>query len=539
MKKLFISIALIMAGFSLLAQAGFEWAQSCGHPFYSETKSILEADADGNIFMAGNFIETAEFGTDYITSAGGTDIFIAKYNKFGEVLWLLGDGGEDYDYLHGIASDEAGFYTGGSFYGTTSIGGQSFTSAGSQDLFIARYNQIGEIQWVQQFSSPKTDYLNAIDSDPFGNLFITGHYYDSIAIGGTTIYSVGGSDIFIAKFDITGKLIWVQQASGSSSDQSYSLSCDADGNLAFSGSFFEDITLGDVTLTTEDPTGVFMAKYNNDGELIFAQQVDGNGLIAKSFVSFDSEGDIYFAGNFTNEVHFGPYTFIAGEFNIDVFITRYTADGTLLWADHGHGLGSDALIAIAPGPLNDLYISGHYLDTIHFSDLTLEYTLCCGSAEIFLVRYTEDGIPSWGDQVSGERAMAESMCKNSDDELFVSGLFLGELTLGEMIIESGTEYSNYLSGIATGTMTSTDEQTDNISFNLFPVPADNELNIQFEKNISSYTYEIFDLTGRKMLQGSIAGEHGIDISGIPSGQYLIRLYNAETGLNEGMVFLKR
>ena len=166
MKNLLISLALIFIYNTAFSQAGFEWAQTCGNPFYGETKTVLNTDAEGNIFMAGNFIETAVFGTESITSSGGTDIFIVKYDQAGEVSWVLQDGAEDYEYLHGLSIDEEGFYTCGTFYGATSIAENNFNSLGSKDIFIARYDKDGDILWSKQIGSPKTDYANAIESDP-------------------------------------------------------------------------------------------------------------------------------------------------------------------------------------------------------------------------------------------------------------------------------------------------------------------------------------------------------------------------------------
>ncbi len=539
MKKLIISSIILLLSFTGFSQAGFEWAQACGHPFYGETKSVLTTDQEGNVFMAGSFIETAVFGAESINSAGGTDIFIAKHNTAGEVLWLMADGGEDYDYLHGIAVDDDGFYTCGTFYGTTHIGSETFTSQGSQDIFLVRYDTEGIFSWARHIGSPKTDFVNAMCTDPEGNMIITGHYYDSISFGDTMLYAAAASDIFLAKYNVSGELQWLKQASGSSSDQSYSLSCDDEGNILFTGSYYNDILIGDTLLTTMFPTGVFMAKMDNNGTLQFVSQIDGNGLIAKSFATFDSNGDIFFTGNFTDQINIGSYYFDAGAFNIDIFITRYGADGELIWADHGYGIGSDQLISISAGPKKDIYISGHYLADIHFSDLTLAYNLCCGSEEIFLVRYTEDGIPAWGDSITGERAKLEAICKNENDELFVTGMFKVQLSFGDIILEGGDEYTNFLCGVATGTLTSVREVEEKGLLSVYPIPAGDELNIRMPSKIHNINYEIIDMSGRVLLEGRTTGSSKLDISSIPAGQYLFRIYDAASGISDGKMIIKR
>lgn len=518
MKNFFLNIILILlATTTSNAQAGFEWAQAFGQPFYGETNTRLAADSDGSIVMAGGFIDTAYFGGNMLISNGGTDIVLARYSSSGELLWITSEGGPDYERVQDVEVNEQGIMICATFYGTSEIGTETFTSLGSQDIILGAYDQDGNFSWAKHIGSPKTDNVSAICSDPDGNIFITGHYYDSISFGDTSLYALAGSDIYIAKYNPVGNLMWLQQASGSSSDQSYSIACDEEGNIVFSGSYFNDVTIGDTTLTTENPTGVFMAKLDNDGDLIFALQADGNNLIAKSFTVFDNNGNFFFTGNFTEQINFGPYSFDAGAFNIDVFISKYSADGHLLWADHGYGLSSDQLISASAGPLNDLYISGHYLDTIHFGDLTLDYTLCCGSAEIFIVRYNEDGTASWGDQITGERALAEDMVKNADDELFVAGLFQLELNFGDIIIEAESGFENFLSGVATGTMTSLPEESRKQEINIYPNPADNYIFVNAKAD-----YKIYDISGRLQLSGR-AYNGMVDVSALTSGIYILKI----------------
>jgi len=517
MKKSIFFIALLITAVYAFPQAGFEWAHAMGKPFYGESITRLAATPDGNIIMAGGFVDSAYFESQMVISNGGTDLFLAAYDPSGELQWLKTDGGPDYERIQGIAANDQSILLCASFYGTSEIGTETFESLGSQDILLASYDQGGNFSWAKHFGSPKTDFVNAVCSDPDGNIIFTGHYYDSISFGDTSLYAMGGSDIFIAKYSPAGNRIWLRQASGSSSDQSYTIACDEDGNIVFSGSYFNDITIGDTTFTTQDPTGVFFAKLNNEGDLIFAVQADGNGLIANSFALFDNSGNIFFAGNFTDQIHFGPYDFDAGAFNIDVFISKYSSVGNLLWADHGHGLSSDQLISVTAGPLNDLYISGHYLDHITFGDLTLEYTLCCGSPEVFLVRYSEDGTASWGDQISGERALVEDICKNASDELFVAGIFQIELTFGSIILEANEGFMNYLSGVATGTVTSVSDEPEIITVKLFPNPAENQIFLD-----KGGDYEIFSISGRLQITGRI-NNGMIDISSLGAGSYILKV----------------
>lgn len=487
--------------------------------------------------MAANFIDTAWYGAESLISAGATDISVVKYDAEGQLVWLMRDGGIDYDYLQAISPAEDGFFIAGSFYGQTQIGGTGMTSMGSQDLFVARYSTDGSMVWLKQLGSPKTDFLNDSDTDPQGNLFITGHYYDSISLGGTTLYALAGSDVFLAKYDPQGTLLWARNMGGSSSDQSYSLSCDASGNVALSGSFFFDIQIADTMLTTEDPTGIFMAGFDGNGDALFVIQGHGSSLGASSRLEFSDDGGLYFCGTFSETINIGPYTFQAGAFNADIFLSRYDSEGQLLWAAHASGAGSDQLVSISTGPLGELYLSGHYLDTIHFGSLTLDYTLCCGSAEIFIVCYTPDGSPSWGRQVSGVAAIAEGMARNAEDKLFISGMFRDELSFGSMLLNSGTDYRNFLAGIHTETATLAAGPSSREPMAIYPNPARDVISISIPQG-KEHSYRIYSLQAIPLAEGRLHTGKNIDISGLPAGKYILVVKDHEKNTMEGIPLIK-
>ncbi len=518
-----ILIVLIVTA-SAAGQSAFEWANVCGHPYYSETRSFLAPDPYGHLIMAGNFIDTAYFGSDYTVSKGQTDLFMARHDPEGGVMWLLSDGGSDYDYLQGIVADEEGIFACMTFYGSTQIGDSIFNSAGSQDIVLARYDLDGNFIWATHMGSPKTDYANAIDSDINGNLLLTGHFYDSIAFSDTTVYAVSSSDIFLASFTAAGGLAWVRTLGGSSSDQSYSLSCDDNGNVLLSGSFFNDIQITDTILTTEDPTGVFLARYTHEGQFNSAWQLDGNGLLSRSFASYDTEGNILHAGNFTDQLSLGPYLFDAGPFNVDIYVSKYDPDGGLLWADHAYSFGSDQLVSVSSGPENELYLTGHFLDTIHFGDITLKYTLCCGSAEIFVVNYTSDGTAAWGRQLSGVTAMVEDICTNHENKVFLAGMFSGELQIEDMKIESEYDFSNYLTGLDPDLITGLDDPPAiSDPLYLYPNPAQGMISLEMRDENRFFTWEIIDPMGRVMLKGSAIGTTRISVSSLRNGIHYMRI----------------
>src|SRR5260221_409050 len=91
--------------------------------------------------------------------------------------------------------------------------------------------------WAKSAGGISHDRCNGICTDVSGNIYITGWFGAPIVFGTTTLTSTGSQDIFIAKYDASGNVIWAKSAGGIYSDQGISVSTDAGGNVFISGSF--------------------------------------------------------------------------------------------------------------------------------------------------------------------------------------------------------------------------------------------------------------------------------------------------------------
>jgi hypothetical protein len=511
---------------SLFAQKpDFEWAGQCGHPpNTSDAKSALASASDGSFYLAAEFTDTVQFGGKMLVSSGGTDIFLVKHDADGNPLWSFKLGGEDDDYVEGITcSNDGSVVLTGYFYGTTQLGPDNYTSYGSQDVFIAKFDAGGDFLWSSRAGGPMADYISGLSTDAARNAIITGYFYDSMIFGDTTITATSSSDIFLAKYDPEGQLLWVRQAGGSSSDQSNSASCDEDGNILLTASFYYDITLEDTTLTTVNPVGVAIARYTPEGSFDKVIQLDGTYLTPVVYVVAGPGGGFYVSGDFSEQVVFGEKTFDAGEFNEDVYIAKYDAAFDLDWAKHVHSNASDQVVGLAADDAGNFFISGHYLDTLQIDLLTMPYTLCCGSREIFIVKIDPQGNVAWGQQISGTRASLMSVALTGDDELLLSGLFSEELTIGDFQFSIYGGFLNYLTCLKTEIVSSSGNYHKIPQTRIYPNPV-------------TSTFQIFAGNGQKRLNVRITGMNGafiaeydvqpgglVDARNLPEGPYLIRV----------------
>src|SRR5687768_11207058 len=142
----------------------------------------LGVDSSGNCYLAGFFgsqtaTATIDFGTTNLTAVGGNDGYVAKYNPEGICQWACQIGGVGRDEAIRLAVDRHGdSYVVGEFSGAASIGSSNLMSAGGTDLFLARFNSAGKLLWVESAGSSASDSAYSVAVNNQGDCFITGFF---------------------------------------------------------------------------------------------------------------------------------------------------------------------------------------------------------------------------------------------------------------------------------------------------------------------------------------------------------------------------
>ncbi len=322
------------------------WGQQIGSSTTSEVAGNCATDAAGNCYAAGS-VESAVGGT----ALGAYDALACKFLSDGTVAWMRQFGTSSVDKARGIGSDLAGnvYVTG------YTEGDLAATNQGNEDVFLAKYDSAGSLLWTRQFGSTGSDLGEDLCLDAAGNCYIVGR-----TNGDTGDGSHGYDDGFIAKYDKDGNLQWVRQHGASQYDQFYDVVVAESGNIYIGGSSNTfggpDAGQGDTIIVKCDPAGdvAWIQKFGTgnwdganavalptDGEegVLFgicgnwpnceatAGRLDPNGDLVWSLcipegaycgrgIGMDSSGDCYLVGNVTGDL----YGANAGEH--DVAITK-------------------------------------------------------------------------------------------------------------------------------------------------------------------------------------------------------------------------
>jgi len=320
-------------GFHARAQV-FDWAKSMGGGNTDQAWGIA-VDGGGNVYVAGYIGQgTADFNAGgsggMVTSAGGDDVFLAKYDANGGFLWAKAMGGSSTDRAWGVAADANGnvYVTGYIGEGTADFNpggsGGSITSTGNNNIFLAKYDATGNYLWAKSMGSSADDqgYDVTVDGsgylwgksmgggsadnglsvavDGSGNVYVTGYFQSAPADfnpGGTggTIATAGNLDGFLAKYDAGGSFLWAKSMGDVSADGGYGVSVDGAGNVVAAGYFQSptvDFDPGGTggTIATAGGQDIFVVKY-----LDYAGCTNGSSLTKTACKSYSYGGVNYTA----------------------------------------------------------------------------------------------------------------------------------------------------------------------------------------------------------------------------------------------------
>ena len=138
-----------------------------------------------------------------------------------------------------VAVDDIGIiYITGEFEDSATFGDTSITSVGGTDIFLAKYGTDGEFKWVNYGGGTSTGNESmSIALDEIGEIYVTGRFGGTANFGSSTITSNGGYDIFLVKYSKSGNLKWIKTGGSSSSDTPYGVTVDDSDYVIITGIF--------------------------------------------------------------------------------------------------------------------------------------------------------------------------------------------------------------------------------------------------------------------------------------------------------------
>lgn len=301
------------------------WVKSIGDSSISRARS-LAINKDG-IYLSGEYSGKLE------QSNYNNAMFIQKRDFDGNVNWTKTFGSKRNVLSNSIALDSLGnVYNVGSLLGLNvdfdpspikdSI--LSSSAVNLSDIFIQKLSSNGEFKWVKKMGGSLNDEATTLVIK--GNeMFVSGNFtstvdFDPSSVGLQNLTSKGGKDIFVGKYDLNGKFVWIKQIGGGQEESAKQLEIDKFKNVFLCGTFNtksgSTVDFLGITLKTPGSTDVFMVKFNNQGKAVFAKTFSGTGTDYGSAIKADTMQNVYIAGSYV------------GSITLDATVPSNTAIGT-------------------------------------------------------------------------------------------------------------------------------------------------------------------------------------------------------------------
>lgn len=231
----------------------FIWAKQFEGPV--QQAPSIKGHSSGNIFVTGYFSGTLDLdpgpGVQSETALGFWDGYVIKLDASGDLIFGKTFGGTDRDEPKEIdIDDQQNMYISGLFRGTADfdpgLGVQNFTSEGDRDPYLLKLDINGDFQWFHNYGGDIEDRKIAVDTDPSGNLYVTGWFYDTLDFEpgpGTTnlIETDNVTDIFVTKLNTNGGLDWVKSFDGVHVNIGTSIYHASSGNFYVCGEYDETV----------------------------------------------------------------------------------------------------------------------------------------------------------------------------------------------------------------------------------------------------------------------------------------------------------
>jgi len=427
----FLAVGVLTIPSSPEAGLFHDWSKRFGDA-EDQSGSSIAVDGWGNILATGAFRGTVDFGGGPLISEGLTDIFVVKFDPDGNHLWSQRFGDVDYQGLSPTevsADGEGDVIVTGGFTGTMDFGGGPLTSVGGGDIFVAKFDADGAHLWSKQFGDAGMQNGLSVAADGSGNVIVTGHFFGTVDFGSGSFTSAGNDDVFVVKFDANGNHLWSQRFGDGGSQFGQSVAADGSGNVVVTGDFFGTVDFGGGPLTSAGRADVFIAKFDANGNHLWSERfgdATGRGGNHWGEVTVDESGSVVLVGflNGTADFGGGPLTSAGSS---DISVAKFAPNGDHLWSKRFGDANYQVGNSVAVDGSGDVIVTGVFHGTVDFGGGTLTSRY----GDIYVAKLDVNGGHLWSQRFGDDSSQGgNSVSADASGNVLVTGTFYGTVDFG-------------------------------------------------------------------------------------------------------------
>lgn len=403
-------------------QKSWQWVEQLGGKTWDKTCGI-RCDTKNNLYITGSYSDRLNCKNEAITSKGSQDIFIARFSENGNLkdLWNVGGKGRDEASCIALLGD-GNVLIGGMITDTAVFGDLSASDAGPR-LFITSMNEKGKFGWVTTLTPSKKAILSFIETDTEGSIYVSGSYTGSLTCNDMTVESNGKKDIFLAVFSETGTIMSLKTYGSEEDDYPTAITASHSGVVTLSGILGKTFAIGEQNVASMEraKANAFIVQLDKDLKAQWITTIAGKEYVQVASLGEDTEGNIYATGSYSHTLQLAD-TSLASEGYTDGFLLKYTPKGELQW---GRSFGTwyyDYAGHLLVDNLGGALVTGSMGDTLTVDSLTVYPKGSRNSA--LAIQFSSEGKAIWADCISGNgRNFSNASAIDQKGNLYLAGSF--------------------------------------------------------------------------------------------------------------------
>ncbi|WP_086597433.1 T9SS type A sorting domain-containing protein [Hymenobacter crusticola] len=515
------------------------------------------ADASGNVFVTGSFTGTVGFGTFRLTSVGGSDMFLAKWNApTATWVWASRAGGSTNDIGYKVVLEGNNVYVTGSFTNRANFAGTWVQAVDSSDVFVVKYIDNGTTignGWAISAGGSGNDAGQGLAVNA-SNVYVTGHFASghNAYIAGQALSGAGNQDVFVAKYTDTGLSVqngWAISGGGTRKDDSHAVTVSGT-NVYITGEFTSNTSavLSGTELVGAGYTDLFVAKYVDEGSSVRnGWAVSGGG--SRNDYSYDVSANgrnVYVTGEITNtyDVRVAGTLLTApvaaGSWlypDPNLFVAKYIDEGSMVrdgWATSGRCSHSDGGRSVVVSGSN-VYVTGYLTDgTFNSSYPVIAGTTLIQKNGLFVAKYVDGGTSfrnGWA-AIGGDADAVGYGLAVQENSVYVAGGVTDEARYGPFELNTISGHLNFLGQLTDDVVLATRQAIPSskpTGLQVFPNPTRSSATLHGAT--PGAAVQVLDALGRIVvltMADSLGAAHLP--TGLPAGVYTVRAADRATRL---------
>ena len=291
--------------------------------------------------------------------------------------------------------------------------------------------------WIREAGdNNRFSWAQSVSIDHHHNEVISGFQNDSTHFGSTILPFYGNFDAYLAKYDSSGNILWVNDIGGTDADKAYHTVIDDSDNIYVVGGFMSNqlrlSATDSIALTSAGNQNFFIAKYDKNGNFLWAR--NGGKASPASYACYAKAVTIAPSGNVVIGGYYSASMLIAGTSTtlagtsgtVGMFVIEYAPDGTFMWANNLLSPSNCGINALACDNAGNVFVTGKAGAPLYNGTDTVARMLY--GDHMILFKYNATGTFQWID------TMGKAIEVSATDNTISSGNDLVPDNLGNIYV---------------------------------------------------------------------------------------------------------